>query len=85
MATVIPIASAEKFAALTASDTTKFTWEGDVVRTKALFVGGAGDLAVKDHAGNTVTFQNIPAGSVLPISTDMLLAATTATNVIGLF
>lgn len=75
-----------KFVAVTKSDTAKLTYNNEYVRTKALFIGGAGDVAVKNDLGTSVTFQNVPAGSVLPISTDMLLSTGTgATNVVALF
>jgi len=52
---------------------------------KAIYVGGAGDVYVKNDAGTSVAFQNVPAGSLLPISGVYVTAATTATNLVCVF
>ena len=67
------------------SDSTVFTYF-----TRALYVGGAGDVAVKimNQAGTeaSVTFVGVPAGAILPIACSQLLSTgTNATNVIGLW
>lgn len=51
-----------------------------------VYVGGAGNVAVECGLGaNTVTFSNIPAGSVLPMRVTRVLATgTTATLMIGM-
>lgn len=53
---------------------------------KALFIGGAGDVAVYMRGSTTtVTFSGCAAGQLLPIQVDRVLAATTATNIIALY
>ena len=65
-------------AAVTPSDTNPQQY-------RALYVGGAGNVAVKTLGGNSVTFQSVPAGAVLPIEVIAVLAAgTTATNIVGM-
>lgn len=71
------VAPAVGGAAVTKSDTT-------VVNFRALYVGGAGDVAVTGQDGNNVTFVGVPAGSIIPICCTRVLAATTATNIVGL-
>ncbi len=50
----------------------------------ALWVGGAGNVAVRTRKGSTVTFVGVPAGTMLPQQVDKVLAATTATDIVGL-
>ena len=62
------------------SDSSDLTQE-----TRALYVGGAGDLAVVMASGQTVTFA-VPAGSLLPVRVDRVKATgTTATDLLGLY
>lgn len=66
--------------AVTKSDTTKLT------PTQALFVGGAGNVAVLTVGGETVTFTGVIAGSILPVRvTKVLAAGTTATNITAIW
>lgn len=78
---------AAKFTSISAGDTDKLSYNnGEISRCRGIYVGGSGNLAVKDDAGNSVVFQSVPAGSLLPISTDQVLSTgTTATNLIALF
>ncbi len=66
------------FSALTKSDDTVL--EG----IRGLYVGGTGDVTVKGLDGVEVTFKAVPVATVLPISITRLMAATTATLVLGL-
>ncbi len=52
----------------------------------AIYVGVGGDVKVKDAAGNTVTFKNVPSGSILPVANVELvyLTDTSATDLVGL-
>lgn len=52
----------------------------------AIYVGVGGDVKVKDSAGTTVTFKNVPSGSILPLADVELiyLTDTSATNLVGL-
>ena len=66
--------------AVTKSDATVLT------TTRALYVGGAGNISVvMAGAGNTVVFQGLPAGSLLPIRVTKVLAATTATLIVAMW
>lgn len=50
----------------------------------AIYVGGAGDVAVKGKSGVAVTFKNVPAGTIIPISINFVMSTnTTATNITG--
>jgi hypothetical protein len=51
---------------------------------RALFVGGTGNLTVTMGSGSVVTFTNVAAGSILPISVTRVAASTTATSILGL-
>jgi len=61
---------------ITKSDTANNAFSG-------IYVGGTGAVAVVTEAGTTVTFSGVPAGTVLPIRTQKVLAATTATLLVG--
>jgi len=50
----------------------------------SIYVGGAGNVTVVTEAGQTVTFTAPPVGTILPIRTSQVTAATTATLLIGL-
>jgi hypothetical protein len=68
--------------AVTASDATTFD-----PPTRGLYVGGAGDVAVRMFLGQAnVTFVGVPAGTLLPICVDRVLSTgTTATSVVRLY
>jgi hypothetical protein len=54
--------------------------------TRAVYVGGAGDLTVINAAGTTVTFKAVPVGTLLPIRVGRIKATlTTATNLVALW
>lgn len=54
--------------------------------SRALYVGGAGNLAVIMVGGETVTLTAVPAGTLLPIRVDRVLAiGTTATAIVALW
>lgn len=66
--------------ALTPSDTTQ-------VFCRAIYVGGAGNVAVKAKNGTAVTFTAPPVGTILPVNLDggqVMSTNTTATLLIGL-
>lgn len=72
-----PAAAQDAFA-VTKSDET-------VIRFDALYVGGAGDVAVVTNRGTTVTFVGVQAGSILPVSgTKVMSTNTDATDILGL-
>ena len=67
--------------AVTPSDTAPVTYV-----SRALYVGGAGNLAVTMQGGGNVTFTGVPAGTVLPIRcTHVRSTSTTATSIINLY
>lgn len=77
---------ATRFKAVTPSDTVLLTYNNQQARCKGLFVGGAGNLVVKDDAGNSVTFTGVLAGVMYPISTQQVMStSTTATSIVALF
>lgn len=54
--------------------------------TRAVWVGGAGDLTVTLLGGDTVTLSAIPAGTLIPIRAKQVAATgTTATLIVGLY
>jgi hypothetical protein len=54
--------------------------------TRALYVGGAGDVALRMLGGAEVTLRGLAAGTLMPIRADMVkLAGTTATGLVGLW
>lgn len=63
--------------AITPSDTTVLSQGVNI------YVGGAGNVTVKDMAGNLVTFTAPLVGSMLPIRVTQVMAATTATLLVG--
>lgn len=53
--------------------------------SRGLYIGGAGDLVVKSDSGAAaVTFKAVPAGTILPIRVNFVMAATTATDIVSL-
>jgi hypothetical protein len=66
--------------AVTPSDSTVLT------TTRAIFVGGAGNLAVVMASGNSLTLTGVTAGSLLPMRvTKVKSTGTTATNIAALW
>lgn len=60
----------------------------DIVPTycRALWVGGAGNLAVITSVGETVTFVGVQAGTLIPMRVKRVLTAgTTATSLLALY
>jgi hypothetical protein len=54
--------------------------------TRAIYVGGAGDVSVIMQDGSSVVFSGCPAGLLLPIRCTMVKATgTTATLLLGLW
>jgi hypothetical protein len=66
--------------AITKSDTV------DQPPMEAIYVGGAGDVAVRmPGSTTTVVFTAPPVGTILPIKAHRVMAATTATLLVGLW
>jgi hypothetical protein len=80
-------ASAYKGVAVTPADNTRIN------TTRAIYVGGAGNLVVKfadvtdpTAAGNTVTLTGVLAGQVYPIQVNCVMStSTTATSIVALY
>jgi hypothetical protein len=67
--------------AITKSDATVFAQP-----TRAVWVGGAGNLAVTYLDGTTDVITGVPAGTLLPIRvTQVLSTGTSATTISGLY
>lgn len=71
--------------AVSPNDTTDLTFT-----SRALYIGGAGDVSVimdnGGRGGNTVTFASVPAGTILPITAARVrVTGTTATNIVALW
>lgn len=62
--------------AITKSDTENNTFS-------SIYVGGTGAVTVLTEDGTTVTFSAVPVGTIIPIRTRRVLAATTATLLVG--
>jgi hypothetical protein len=58
-----------------------------VIISRAIYVGVSGNLTVKMAGSeNTVTFTDVPAGSLLPIRVSQVRSTdTTATNIVALY
>ncbi len=67
--------------AVTASDATTYN------PTRALWVGGAGNVAVQfSSQDSAVTIVGVPAGTLLPVSvTKVMSTNTTATSIVALW
>lgn len=75
------IRNAASAAAVTPSDSTVLT------RVRALYVGGAGNVAVTFPGNPTaVTFVGVMAGAVLPVQAEKVMSTnTTATSIVALY
>ena len=55
-------------------------------KSRALYIGGTGDVTVQNALGTSVTFLAVPAGSILPLVTGRVMATgTTATGIVVLY
>lgn len=53
--------------------------------TRAIYIGGSGDLSVIDEVGNTTTFVGVVQGTILPIRTARVrTTGTTASGLVAL-
>ena len=65
-------------ASITPHDTTQIA-----TAHRAIYVGGAGNLAITSSGGDSLTFVGVPAGTVLPIKASVILSTgTTATSIV---
>jgi len=56
-----------------------------IVASRALYIGGAGDVDVLMLGGETVSFEGVPVGSWLPIRAIRVLESTTATKIVSVY
>lgn len=72
---------ADRAAAVTPSDST------DLTGVRGLYVGGAGDVAVRmiNAPTTTVTISAVAAGTILPVRVTRVMAATTATAITAFY
>lgn len=67
--------------AVTAHDSNELTYV-----SRAIYVGGGGNIAVRMANDSTVTFTAVPGGTVLPIRVKGINSTnTTATNMVSLY
>jgi hypothetical protein len=53
--------------------------------TRAIYVGGAGNIVLVTSGGDTLTFTAVPVGTILPVEAKIVKAtSTTATLLVGL-
>ena len=53
--------------------------------SRALYIGGEGQVCLIDASGNTVVFAGLSSGSILPVRTRAVLATgTTATGLVAM-
>ncbi len=72
--------TADNAVAVTPSDST------ELAPCRALYVGGAGNVAVVMKGGASVTFTGATAGSILPIRvTKVMSTNTTATAIVAIY
>ncbi len=57
--------------------------DSTAVDYRALYIGGLGDVTVTTVGGDVVTFSAVPVGTILPVHVTRVMAATTATLIIG--
>lgn len=54
--------------------------------SRALYIGGTGDVTVIMRTGTQLTFSAVPSGALLPISVKRVMSTgTTATNIIAIW
>ena len=67
--------------AITPNDSTALT-----IATRAIYVGGNGNLKVTTVGGETITFTGVVAGMIYPLRVALVWSTgTTATNLIGVY
>lgn len=74
------LGSGTKFAAITPHNST------DIPLTRAVYVGGAGDIVAIDADGSATTFTAVAAGTLLPIRVSRINStSTTATALVAIY
>lgn len=71
--------SASYGAAIVKSDSTLLT------PTRAIYVGGTGDVVITDMKDTVVTYSAVPQGVILPVQCKKVMAASTATLMVAMW
>lgn len=72
---------ATKGFSVTPSDSTNFT-----TAARALYIGGAGNVTLVTIEGDVLAFNNVPAGTILPVATRRVNSTgTSATSILGIY
>ena len=59
--------------------------DNTVLNCRALYIGGTGNVVLQmPDREEVVTFHNVLAGTILPVSARRVMGATTATNIVAL-
>ncbi len=53
--------------------------------TRAIYIGGAGNVDVVTLGGQAVSFTAVPVGTILPIRVKRVINTSTATFMLGLY
>lgn len=70
---------------LTSQDAVTITpSDATVVNCDAFYVGSAGNVSVITAKGTTAIFVGVPTGTIIPQKCQKILAATTASSILGL-
>ena len=72
--------SAVGWKAIVPSDSTVMTQQ-----PRAVWVGTGGDVIAVDIGGNQEAFRNVPSGTRLDIRPAKIMAATTASDLVGMY
>lgn len=73
--------SSPKAVSVTPSDSTNLSFDA-----RALYIGTGGNVVVVFPDNSTVTFSNVPTGSILPVIAKRVNStSTTATNIVALY
>lgn len=58
----------------------------DLVSARALYVGGIGDVSIRNPAGQDIVFTGVQGGSILPVRAMRVnTTGTTAGNIVVLY
>lgn len=57
----------------------------DLPQFSVIYVGGIGNVKVTTAQGSVVTFNNVPAGAVLPVRVRRVWADSTASAMVAIF
>ena len=76
---------AERAIKLNADSTLIKDSNNNEIISRGVYVGFAGNVACELADGITITFYQVPAGTILPIRIRKLLTSTTASGILALY